>query len=226
VKKNADSVTVTVEAAGKTQDITVDRLISAVGIVGNTEGLGLEGTGVKVERTHVVIDEWCRTGEPGVYAIGDLCGAPWLAHKASHEGVVCVEKIAGVPDVHPINWNNIPGCTYCRPQVASVGLTEARAKELGHAVKVGHFPFIGNGKAIAMGEPEGMIKVVFDAASGEMLGAHMVGAEVTELIQGYVIARTLETTEAELMHTVFPHPTVSETMHEAVLDAYGRAIHF
>ena len=226
VKKNADSVTVTVEAAGKTQEITADRLISAVGIVGNTEGLGLEGTGVKVERTHVLIDEWCRTGEPGVYAIGDLCGAPWLAHKASHEGVICVEKIAGLPDLHPIDWSNIPGCTYCRPQVASVGFTEAKAKELGHAVKVGHFPFIGNGKAIAMGEPEGMVKVVFDAKSGELLGAHMVGAEVTELIQGYVVARTLETTETDLMHTVFPHPTVSETMHEAVLDAYGRAIHF
>jgi len=204
----------------------VDRVISAVGIVGNTEGIGLEGTGVKVERTHVVIDEWCRTGEPGVYAIGDLAGPPWLAHKASHEGVVCVEKIAGVADVHPIDWTNIPGCTYCMPQVASVGLTEARAKELGHAVKVGHFPFIGNGKAIAMGEPEGMVKTVFDATTGELLGAHMIGAEVTELIQGYTIARTLEATEAELMHTIFPHPTISETMHEAVLDAYGRAVHF
>ena len=179
-----------------------------------------------VERTHVVIDEYCRTGEPGVYAIGDIAGAPWLAHKASHEGVVCVEKIAGLNDVHPIDWSNIPGCTYCRPQVASVGLTEARAKESGHQIRVGRFPFIGNGKAIAMGEPEGMVKVVFDAGSGELLGAHMVGAEVTELIQGYAIAKTLETTETDLMHTVFPHPTVSETMHEAVLDAYGRAIHF
>ncbi len=190
------------------------------------EGLGLEGTEVVVERTHVVIDEFCRTGEPGVYAIGDIAGAPWLAHKASHEGVICVEKIAGVNDVHPIDWSNIPGCTYCRPQVASVGLTEARAKEAGHEVRVGRFPFIGNGKAIAMGEPEGMVKVVFDAGSGELLGAHMCGAEVTEMIQGYAIARTLETTETDLMHTVFPHPTVSETMHEAVLDAYGRAIHF
>jgi dihydrolipoamide dehydrogenase len=226
LRKNAASVVATVEGNGKAQEIAVDRVISAVGIVGNVEGLGLENTGVKVDRTHVVIDEYCRTGEPGVYAIGDLCGPPWLAHKASHEGVICVEKIAGLNDVHPIDWNNIPGCTYCRPQVASVGLTEARAKEAGHEVKVGHFPFIGNGKAIAMGEPEGMVKTVFDAKTGELLGAHMVGAEVTEMIQGFAIAKTLETTEADLIHTVFPHPTVSETMHEAVLDAYGRAIHF
>ena len=226
VKKGADNVTVTVEAGGKSQEITVDRVISAVGIVGNVEGLGLEGTGVKVERTHILIDPFCRTGEPGIYAIGDVCGAPWLAHKASHEGVVCVEKIANVPDVHPIDWSNIPGCTYCRPQVASVGLTEAKAKETGHEVRIGRFPFIGNGKAISMGEPEGMVKVVFDAKTGELLGAHMIGAEVTEMIQGYAIARTLETTETDLMHTVFPHPTVSETMHEAVLDAYGRVIHF
>ncbi len=225
-RKAADSITATVETGGTTQDITVDRIISAAGIVGNVEGIGLEGTKVTVERTHVLIDEYCRTGEPGVYAIGDIAGAPWLAHKASHEGVVCVEKIAGLNDVRPIDWSNIPGCTYCRPQVASVGLTEARAKESGHEVRVGRFPFIGNGKAIAMGEPEGMVKVVFDAGSGELLGAHMVGAEVTELIQGYAIAKTLETTETDLMHTVFPHPTVSETMHEAVLDAYGRAIHF
>jgi dihydrolipoamide dehydrogenase len=226
VKKAADNVTVTVETGGKSQEITVDRVISAVGIVGNVEDLGLEGTGVKVDRSHIVIDEYCRTGEPGVYAIGDIAGPPWLAHKASHEGVICVEKIAGVNDVHPMDVLNIPGCTYCRPQVASVGLTEAKAKEQGHDVKVGHFPFIGNGKAIAMGEPEGMVKTVFDAKTGELLGAHMIGAEVTELIQGYTIARTLETTESELMHTVFPHPTVSETMHEAVLDAYKRAIHF
>jgi dihydrolipoamide dehydrogenase len=219
-------VTVTVEQGGKTQEITVERVISAVGIVGNVEGLGLEGTGVKVDRTHVVIDPYCRTGEPGVYAIGDLAGPPWLAHKASHEGILCVEKIAGLNDVHPMDVTNIPGCTYCRPQVASVGLTEARAKAAGHEVKVGHFPFIGNGKAIAMGEPEGMVKTVFDAVTGELLGAHMVGAEVTELIQGYTIARTLESTEADLIHTVFPHPTISETMHEAVLDAYKRAIHF
>ena len=225
-KKSADSVTVTIETEGKTEELTVERVISAVGIVGNVEDLGLEGTKVEVDRTHVKIDGFCRTGEPGVYAIGDLAGPPWLAHKASHEGVLCVEAIAKLPDLHPIDWTNIPGCTYCRPQVASVGLTEARARELGHEVRVGRFPFIGNGKAIAMGEPDGMVKVVFDAKTGALLGAHMVGAEVTELIQGYAIARTLETTEAELMHTVFPHPTVSETMHEAVLDAYGRAIHF
>jgi dihydrolipoamide dehydrogenase len=226
VKKGANNVTVTIEAGGKSQDITVDRVISAVGIVGNVENLGLENTGVKVDRTHVVIDEFCRTGEPGVYAIGDLAGPPWLAHKASHEGVLCVEKIAGVNDVHPMDITNIPGCTYCRPQVASVGLTEAKAKEAGHEVKVGKFPFIGNGKAIALGEPEGMVKVVFDGKTGELLGAHMVGTEVTEMIQGYAIARTLESTEAELIETVFPHPTVSETMHEAVLDAYKRVIHF
>ena len=225
VTKNADSVTVTVESAGKSQQITVDRMISAVGIVGNVENLGIEGTGVKLDRTHVVIDQWCQTGEPGVYAIGDIAGPPWLAHKASHEGVVCVEKIAGLHP-HPVDWSNIPGCTYCRPQVASVGMTEAKAKELGRAVKIGRFPFIGNGKAIAMGEPEGLVKTIFDATTGELLGAHMIGAEVTEMIQGYVIARGLETTEAELMHTIFPHPTISESMHEAVLDAYGRAIHF
>ena len=222
--KGADSVTATIEQGGKTQTITVDRVISAIGIVGNVEGIGLEGTKIKVDRTHVVIDEFGRTGEPGVYAIGDLAGPPWLAHKASHEAVVCVEAIAGLHP-HPMDVGNIPGCTYCRPQVASVGLTEARAKADGHAVRVGRFPFIGNGKAIALGEPEGMVKVVFDAKTGALLGAHMIGAEVTEMIQGYVVARTLETTEAELMHTVFPHPTISETMHEAVLDAYGRVIH-
>jgi dihydrolipoamide dehydrogenase len=226
IKKAADSVTVTVESAGKTQEIVVDRVISAVGIVGNVEKIGLEGTKVKVDRTHVVIDEWCATGEPGVYAIGDLAGPPWLAHKASHEGVICVEKIAGIKGLHPLDVTNIPGCTYCTPQVASVGFTEKKAKELGHTVKVGRFPFMGNGKAIALGEPEGLVKTVFDAKTGELLGAHMVGAEVTELIQGYGIAKTLETTETELMHTVFPHPTLSEMMHESVLDAYGRAIHF
>jgi dihydrolipoamide dehydrogenase len=226
VTRHADGVTVQVEAGGKQGSLTFDRVISAVGIVGNTEDLGLAGTKIRVEKTHVQIDEFCRTGETGVYAIGDLAGAPWLAHKASHEGVVCVEKIANLPDVHPIDWSNIPGCTYCRPQIASVGLTEAGAKAAGYTVRVGRFPFIGNGKAIAMGEPEGMVKTVFDAKSGALLGAHMIGAEVTEMIQGYAIARTLETTEVELMHTVFPHPTVSETMHEAVLDAFGRAIHF
>ncbi|MCF3946124.1 dihydrolipoyl dehydrogenase [Acidiphilium sp. AL] len=224
-EKSKDSVTVSVEIGGKEQKITAGRVISAVGIVGNVENLGLDGTKVKVERTHVVVDGFGRTGEPGVYAIGDLTGPPWLAHKASHEGIVCIEKIAGL-DPHPFDTGNIPGCTYCRPQVASVGMTEAKAKETGRKIRVGRFPFIGNGKAIAMGEPEGMVKTVFDAETGELLGAHMAGAEVTELIQGYAIARTLETTEAELMHTVFPHPTVSEAMHESVLDAYGRAIHF
>jgi dihydrolipoamide dehydrogenase len=225
VKKAADSVTVTIEAGGKSQDITADRVISAAGIVGNTENLGLEGTKVKVERTHVVADGYGQTGEPGVYAIGDLAGPPWLAHKASHEGIIAVEHIAGLHP-HAMDTGNIPGCTYCRPQIASVGLTEAKAKESGYTVKTGKFPFIGNGKAIAMGEPEGFIKTVFDAKTGALLGAHMIGAEVTEMIQGFVIARTLETTEAELMLTVFPHPTVSEAMHESVLDAYGQVIHF
>jgi dihydrolipoamide dehydrogenase len=225
LKKGADNVTATVEAGGKSQDLTVDRVILAIGIVGNVENLGLEGTKVKVEKTHVVADGYGATGEPGVYAIGDLAGPPWLAHKASHEGVVCIERIAGVKGVHPIDVRNIPGCTYCMPQVASVGLTEQAAKDKGYDVKVGKFPFIGNGKAIALGEPEGLVKTVFDAKTGELLGAHMIGAEVTELIQGYTIAKTMETTEAELMHTVFPHPTLSEMMHEAVLAAYGRVIH-
>jgi dihydrolipoamide dehydrogenase len=225
LKKGADTVTATVEAGGKSQDITVDRVILAIGIVGNVENLGLEGTKVKVEKTHVVVDGYGATGEPGVYAIGDLAGPPWLAHKASHEGVICVEKIAGVKGVHPMDVRNIPGCTYCMPQVASVGLTEQAAKDKGYDVKVGKFPFIGNGKAIALGEPEGLVKTVFDAKTGELLGAHMIGAEVTELIQGYTIAKTMETTEAELMHTVFPHPTLSEMMHESVLAAYGRVIH-
>jgi dihydrolipoamide dehydrogenase len=225
LKKGGDKVTATLEGGGKTTDVTVDRVILAVGIVGNVENIGLEGTKVKVEKTHVVVNEWLETGEPGVYAIGDLVGPPWLAHKASHEGVICVEKIAGVNDVHPLDVRNVPGCTYCMPQVASVGLTEKAAKDKGYQVKVGRFPFIGNGKAIALGEPEGLVKTVFDAKTGELLGAHMVGAEVTELIQGYGIAKTLESTEAELMHTIFPHPTLSEMMHEAVLDAYGRAVH-
>ncbi len=226
LKKGKDTVTATIEAAGKTSEITVDRVILAVGIVGNVEDLGLEGTKVKVERSHIETDQWCQTGEPGVYAIGDIAGPPWLAHKASHEGIICVEKIAGVKGVHPLDTSRIPGCTYCRPQVASIGLTEQAAKDKGYKVKVGRFPFIGNGKAIALGEPEGLVKTVFDEKTGELLGAHMIGAEVTELIQGYSIAKTLETTEAELMHTVFPHPTLSEMMHESVLDAFGRAIHF
>lgn len=225
VKKGAENVTVKLEKAGKVTEVTVDRVISAVGIVGNVEGLGLEGTGVKVDRTHIVTDEFSRTGEPGVYAIGDVAGPPWLAHKAEHEGVICVEKIAGkTPE--PLNKGNIPGCTYCRPQVASVGLSEAKAKAAGYQVKVGRFPFLANGKAIALGEPEGMIKTVFDAKTGALLGAHMIGAEVTEMIQGFLVARTLETTEAELMETVFPHPTLSEAMHEAVLDAYGQVLNF
>ena len=226
LKKGVDTVTAVLkDKAGKESEITVERVILAVGIVGNVENIGLETTKVKVEKTHIITDGYGATGEPGVYAIGDLTGAPWLAHKASHEGVICVEKIAGVKDVHPLDTTNIPGCTYCMPQVASVGLTEQAAKDKGHEVKVGRFPFIGNGKAIALGESEGLVKTVFDAKTGELLGAHMIGAEVTELIQGYTIARTLETTEAELLHTVFPHPTISETMHEAVLAAYGRAIH-
>ncbi|RJE86472.1 dihydrolipoyl dehydrogenase [Paracoccus onubensis] len=218
-------VTAHIEAGGKTEKQEFDTVISAVGIVGNVEGLGLEELGVKIDRSHVVTDEYCRTGVEGLYAIGDVAGAPWLAHKASHEGVMVAELIAG-QHPHPVKPDSIAGCTYCHPQVASVGMTEAQAKEAGHDVKVGRFPFVGNGKAIALGEPEGMIKTVFDAKTGELLGAHMVGAEVTELIQGYVIGRTLETTEAELMETVFPHPTLSEMMHESVLDAYGRAIHF
>jgi len=224
--KGANDVTATIDLGGKTETLTVERVILAVGIVGNVEDIGLEGTKVQVDRAHVVVNEWLETGEPGVYAIGDLVGPPWLAHKASHEGVICVEKIAGINDVHPLETSNIPGCTYCRPQIASVGLTEAAAKAAGHDVKVGRFPFLGNGKAIALGEDEGLVKTVFDAKTGELLGAHMVGAEVTELIQGYGIAKSMETTEAELMHAVFPHPTLSEMMHESVLDAYGRAIHF
>src|SRR5882724_11582666 len=225
LKKGANNVTATITAGGKSQEITVDRVISAVGIVGNVENLGLDGTKVKVEKTHIVIDQWGFTGEPNVYGIGDVAGPPWLAHKAMHEGVMVVEKIAGVKGVHPMKSENIPGCTYCQPQVASIGLTEAAAKAKGLQIKVGKFPFIGNGKAIALGEPEGFIKTIFDAKTGELLGAHMIGAEVTELIQGYSIAKTLETTEAELMATVFPHPTLSEMMHESVLAAYGRTLH-
>lgn len=226
LKKGKDTVTASLEIAGKVETREFDRVIVAAGIVGNVENIGLEGTKVKVDRTHVVVNEWCETGEPGVYAIGDLAGAPWLAHKASHEGVMVAEKIAGVKDLHPMNMDQIPGCTYCHPQVASVGLTEQQAKDKGYKLRVGSFPFQANGKAIALGEPEGFVKTIFDAATGELLGAHMVGAEVTELIQGYGIAMGLETTEAELMHTVFPHPTLSEMMHESVLDAYGRAVHF
>ncbi len=217
-------VTAHIEVGGKVEKQEFDTVISAVGIVGNVENLGLEALGVKIDRTHVVTDEFCRTGVDGLYAIGDIAGAPWLAHKASHEGVMVADLIAG-KHAHPVKPESIAGCTYCHPQVASVGYTEAKAKELGYKVKVGRFPFIGNGKAIALGEPEGMIKTVFDEKTGELLGAHMVGAEVTELIQGYVVGRQLETTEEDLMNTVFPHPTLSEMMHESVLDAYGRVIH-
>jgi dihydrolipoamide dehydrogenase len=225
LKKNGGDVTATLGIGDKTAEVTAERVVLAVGITGNVENIGLEQTKVRVEKSHIVVDEWMQTGEPGLYAIGDVVGPPWLAHKAMHEGVLCVERIAGVNTAHPLDVTKIPGCTYCRPQVASVGLTERKAKESGREVRVGRFPFIGNGKAIAMGEPDGLVKTVFDAKTGELLGAHMIGAEVTELIQGYTIARTLEATEQELMATVFPHPTLSETMHESVLDAYGRALH-
>ncbi len=226
LKKAANDVTATVDIGGKTQDIKIDRVISAVGIVGNIEAIGIENTKIKVEKSHIVVNEWLQTGEPGVYAIGDVVGAPWLAHKASHEGVICVEKIAGSNDVHPLNVLNIPGCTYSMPQIASIGLSEKKAKEQGREIKVGRFPFMGNGKAIALGEPEGLVKTIFDAKTGELLGAHMIGAEVTEMIQGFGIAKTAELTEAELMHTIFPHPTLSEMMHESTLDAFGKVIHF
>ena len=226
LEKTPQSVTATIEQQGKMQQISAERVIMAIGIVGNSENLGLEGTKVKIDRGHIVTDGYGATGEAGIYAIGDVTGAPWLAHKASHEGIICVEKIAGAKDVHKIADNTVPGCTYCRPQIASVGLTEAQAKDKGHKVKVGRFPFLANGKAIALGDDEGMIKTIFDEKTGELLGAHMIGPEVTEMIQGYAIARTLETTEAELMQTIFPHPTLSEAMHESVLDAYDRAIHF
>ena len=218
------SVTAHIEQNGKVTTEVFDTVISAVGIVGNVEDLGLEALGVDVDRTHVKTDAYCRTAVAGVYAIGDVAGAPWLAHKASHEGVMVAEMIAGGTP-HPVKPESIAGCTYCTPQVASVGYTEAQAKEAGHEVRVGRFPFIGNGKAIALGESEGMVKTVFDAKTGELLGAHMIGAEVTELIQGYVVGRQLETTEEDLMQTVFPHPTLSEMMHESVLDAWDRAIH-
>lgn len=220
VKPGKDSVSA--DISGKTE--IFDRIILAIGIVGNVENIGLEALGVEIDRSHIVVDEFSRTKIPGLYAIGDVTTPPWLAHKASHEGVICVEKIAG-GNPHPLNANRVPGCTYCQPQIASVGLTETQAKDAGHEVRIGRFPFIGNGKAIALGEPEGLVKTVFDKATGELLGAHMIGTEVTELIQGYAIAQTLETTEAELMQTVFPHPTLSEMMHESVLSAFERTIH-
>ena len=228
ITKSQDSVTALVKDAktGKTQEITAERVISAVGIVGNSENLGLEAVGVKTTRGHIDVDGYGFTGIEGIYAIGDVVAGPWLAHKASHEAVICVEKIAGLKNVHPMDKSNIAGCTYCHPQVASVGLTEEKAKEAGYNIKVGRFPFMANGKAIALGEPEGLVKTIFDAKTGALLGAHMIGTEVTEMIQGYVVARQLETTEVDLMHTIFPHPTLSEMMHESVLDAYGQAIHF
>ena len=210
---------------GKTETLEADRVILAIGIVGNVENLGLEALGVKVDRTHVTVDGFGRTGVPGLYAIGDLTGPPWLAHKASHEGILCVEGIHGRNEAHPFDASNVPGCTYSHPQVASVGLTEEAAKASGKQIKVGRFPFIGNGKSIALGAGDGLVKTIFDKETGELLGAHMIGAEVTELIQGYVIARQGELTEQDLMHTIFPHPTLSEMMHEAVLDAEGRALH-
>ena len=226
LEKGADSVTATLKTKdGKTETLTVDRVILAMGIVGNVENIGLEAVGVKVEKTHVVADQWGATGVAGLWAIGDLVGPPWLAHKAMHEGVIVAERIAGVKGVHPLDASKVPGCTYCWPQIASIGMTEAKAKASGRKIKVGRFPFIGNGKAIALGDSEGLVKTVFDADSGELLGAHMIGAEVTELIQGYAIARTLEATEAELAATIFPHPTLSEMMHEAVLDADKKALH-
>ncbi len=220
VKPGKDRVSA--EINGKAE--IFDRIILAIGIVGNVENMGLEALGVETDRSHIVVDEFSRTKIPGLYAIGDVTTPPWLAHKASHEGIICVEKIAG-HNPHPLNAERIPGCTYCQPQIASVGMTEAQAKDTGHDVRVGRFPFIGNGKAIALGEPDGLIKTVFDKTTGELLGAHMIGTEVTELIQGYVVAQTLETTEAELIETVFPHPTLSEMMHESVLAAFGRTLH-
>ncbi|SIS39307.1 dihydrolipoyl dehydrogenase [Insolitispirillum peregrinum] len=225
IKVAGGIATCAIDQNGTVSDQQFDRVILAVGIQPNTENLGLEGTAIKTDRGFIQIDDYCATGEPGVYAIGDITPGPWLAHKASHEAILCVEKIAG-QHVHPLDRSRIPGCTYCHPQIASVGLTEKKAKDAGYQVKVGRFPFMGNGKAIALGEPEGLVKTIYDAKTGELLGAHMIGAEVTEMIQGFSIAMTLETTEAEIMHTVFPHPTLSEMMHESTLDAFGRAIHF
>jgi dihydrolipoamide dehydrogenase len=212
-------------ADGETREIVVDRVMLAVGVAGNLDDIGLETTAVQVDGGHIVANEWMETAEPGVYAIGDVAGPPGLAHKASHEGVLCVEKIAGVSGLLPLDTSRIPACTYCRPQVASVGLTERKAVEAGYQVRVGRFPFMANGKAVALGDTEGLAKTVFDASTDELLGAHMVGSDVTEMIQGFGIARNLETTAAELMHTIFPHPTLSEAMHESVLDAFGRALH-
>jgi dihydrolipoamide dehydrogenase len=224
LRKNGQSVTANIEAQGSKQEITVEKVISAVGVTGNVEELGLEELGVKTDKGVILTDGYGRTNIAGIYAIGDVAGPPMLAHKGEHEGVICVEKIKGL-DVHPLDKSKIPGCTYCHPQVASVGLTEEKAKASGRDIRVGRFPFVGNGKAIALGEDQGLVKTIFDAKTGELLGAHMVGAEVTELVQGFVIAMNLETTEEELIHSVFPHPTLSEMMHESVLDAFKRVIH-
>lgn len=215
----------TIKKGDAVESLEAEKVIVAIGVVGNTEDLGLDATKVKVEKGQIKTDPWGATDEPGVYAIGDVAGAPWLAHKASHEGIICVEKIAGLKNVHPLEPSRIPGCTYSLPQVASIGMSEAKAKASGKDIKVGRFPYMGNGKALALGDTDGLIKTIFDAKTGELLGAHMVGAEVTELIQGFAIGKTLETTEAELMHTIFPHPTLSEMMHESVLNAFGQTIH-
>lgn len=225
LENKKSSVTAIIDKKGKEEKIDFDKVIIAAGIVPNTENLGLEGTRVKFDRGHIVTNEYCKTDEDGIYAIGDVAGAPWLAHKASHEGVICIEKIAGVHSVHPMKKTNIPGCTYCHPQIASVGITEDKAKEQGLKIKVGRFQFIGNGKAIALGEPEGLIKTIFNEETGELLGAHMIGAEVTEMISSFVIGKTMEATEADFMHTIFPHPTLSEMIHESVLDAFGKCLH-
>jgi len=224
--KDADSVTARLrKPGGDIEELTTARVILAIGIAGNVEGLGLEQLGVRIETGHIAIDEWCRTEVPGLYAIGDVAGPPWLAHKASHEGLICVEKIAGADDVQPLDRTAIPSCTYSAPQVASVGLTEEAARGAGHALKIGRFPYSANGKAIAQGETEGLVKTIFDAGTGALLGAHIIGAEATELIHSLVVAKTLETTEAELIAAIFPHPTLSEMIGESVLDAYGRALH-
>lgn len=226
IEKERDEMTAVIDlGGGMLAPVTVERILLAVGITGNVENIGLEGTRVQVEKGHIVVDQWMATAQPGLYAIGDVVGPPWLAHKASHEAVTCIEHLAGVEGVQPLEPTNIPACTYCRPQIASVGLTEAAARANGREVRVGRFPYQANGKAIALGEPEGLVKTIFDAATGELLGAHLIGAEATELIQGFVIAKTLESTEAELIHAVLPHPTLSEIVGEAVLDAFGRALH-
>ena len=226
VKTLDKSVSAEVSVNGKIEKINSEKLILAIGIIANTENLGLNNYNIKIDKGHIITNEWLETHENGIYAIGDVTAGPWLAHKASHEGILCVEKIAGHKNLRPIDKNSIPGCTYCRPQVASIGLTEKNAMSQNLNIKVGKFPFIGNGKAIALGDSEGMIKTIFNKDTGELIGAHMVGPEVTELIQGFSIAKKLETTEQELMHTIFPHPTLSESMHESVLDAYNQAIHY